>query len=233
MKIILTDPCDSGRHLALLPSACGCHDAHQPLPRVVPICSLSRSPSWYLQWPHLCPGLLCYRALLAYSLQVAGLFMVIFIFWTPCFYLTEYGLVHGMSAGLASYLFAIINVGSFVGRMLGGTFAYHACQFNVVIFACYSSDIFLFCWLAITSSAGLILLSVLLEGTSDIIKAMMMSTITLCTSSKPGMFEILNLVFFVLANGTFPTSHRLEYVPASQRSSLASQVLLELQSWAP
>ncbi|POR33770.1 Riboflavin transporter MCH5 [Tolypocladium paradoxum] len=113
----------------------------------------------------------------AYSLQVAALFMVILGLWTPYFYLAEYGLAHGMSPNLASYLFALINGGSFVGRMLGGTFAQRLGQFNVITFACYASSILLFCWLRITTSAGLIVLSLLFGGTSGIIIALMMSTI--------------------------------------------------------
>ncbi|KAL7626426.1 hypothetical protein AAE478_003198 [Parahypoxylon ruwenzoriense] len=113
----------------------------------------------------------------AYSLQVAGLFMVVLGFWTPYFYLADYGRQYGMAPNLASYLFALINAGSFVGRMLGGTFAQHVGQFNVVTFACYSSAILLFCWLRIFTSAGLIVLAILFGATSGIIIALMMSTI--------------------------------------------------------
>ncbi|KAG6365562.1 hypothetical protein INS49_007173 [Diaporthe citri] len=116
----------------------------------------------------------------AYSLQVAGLFLVVLGFWTPYFYLATYAEAHGMSSALASYLFAIINAGSFAGRVLGGTFAQHAGQFNVTTLACYSSAVLLFCWLAITSSAGLIVLSVLFGGTSGVIIALMMSTVAHC-----------------------------------------------------
>lgn len=116
----------------------------------------------------------------AYSLQVAGLFLVVLGFWTPYFYLATYAEARGMSSALASYLFAIINAGSFAGRVLGGTFAQHAGQFNVTALACYSSAVLLFCWLAITSSAGLIVLSVLFGGTSGIIIALMMSTVAHC-----------------------------------------------------
>ncbi|KAI7788058.1 major facilitator superfamily domain-containing protein [Diaporthe eres] len=116
----------------------------------------------------------------AYSLQVAGLFLVVLGFWTPYFYLATYAEAHGMSSILASYLFAIINAGSFAGRVLGGTFAQRASQFNVTALACYSSAVLLFCWLAITSSAGLIVLSVLFGGTSGIIIALMMSTVAHC-----------------------------------------------------
>ncbi|KAL1875242.1 hypothetical protein Daus18300_003313 [Diaporthe australafricana] len=116
----------------------------------------------------------------AYSLQVAGLFMVVLGFWTPYFYLATYAEAHGMSSSLASYLFAIINAGSFMGRILGGTFAQYIGQFNVTVFACYSSALLLFCWLAVTSSAGLIVLSALFGGTSGIIIALMMSTVAHC-----------------------------------------------------
>ncbi|KAB5585659.1 major facilitator superfamily domain-containing protein [Coniochaeta sp. 2T2.1] len=117
----------------------------------------------------------------AYSLQVAGLFLVVLGFWTPYFYLASYARERGgMAPGLASYLFAILNAGSFVGRMLGGTFAHRLGQFNVVTFSCYASAILLFCWLRITSSAGLIVFSVLFGATSGIIIALMMSTMAQC-----------------------------------------------------
>jgi MFS family permease len=116
----------------------------------------------------------------AYSLQVAGLFMVVLGFWTPYFYIAAYGQEHGMSPVLASYLFAILNAGSFAGRVLGGTFAQRLGQFNVVTFSCYASAILLFCWLKITTSAGLIVLSLLFGATSGIVIALMMSTMAHC-----------------------------------------------------
>ena len=113
----------------------------------------------------------------AYSFQVAALFMVVLGIWTPYFYLAEYGLAHGMSSSLASYLFAIINAGSFMGRMLGGSVAQYLGQFNVITVACYSSALLLFCWLKITSPAGIIVLSLLFGGISGIVIALMMSTV--------------------------------------------------------
>lgn len=116
----------------------------------------------------------------AYSFQVAGLFFIVLGFWTPYFYLADYAQAHGMSSSLGAYLFAIINAGSLVGRILGGSFAQYVGQFNVVTVACYSSSLLLFCWLAITSSAGLIVLSVLFGATSGTIIALMMSTVAHC-----------------------------------------------------
>jgi predicted MFS family arabinose efflux permease len=115
----------------------------------------------------------------AYSFQVLGLFFVVLGFWTPYFYLAEYGLDHGMATSLANYLFALINAGSFVGRMLGGTSAKRLGHFNVVTFPCYASAILLLCWLRVTS-AGLVVLSIFFGATSGIIIALMMSTIAHC-----------------------------------------------------
>lgn len=109
----------------------------------------------------------------AYSLQVAAQFMVVLGIWTPYFYLAGYGLSRGMAPRLASYLFAMINAGSFVGRILGGAFAQYLGQFNVITAAFYVSSILLFCWLKVYTSAGLIVLSILFGATSGIIIALM------------------------------------------------------------
>jgi MFS family permease len=82
-----------------------------------------------------------------------------------------------MAPNLASYLFAFLNAGSYFGRILGGTVAQHLGQFNVITFACYGSAILMFCWLQVTTSAGLILISLLFGATSGIIIALMMSTV--------------------------------------------------------
>ncbi|KKO96864.1 riboflavin transporter MCH5 [Trichoderma harzianum] len=114
----------------------------------------------------------------AFSLQVAALFMIILGLWTPYFYLADYGSLHGMSPGLASYLFALINAGSFLGRVFAGSVAKYLGQFNVITAACYASGLLMFCWLKITSTAGLIVLAVLFGATSGIIIGLMYTTIS-------------------------------------------------------
>lgn len=137
----------------------------------------------------------------AFSLQVAALFMVILGLWTPYFYLADYGSAHGMSLNLASYLFALINAGSFLGRVFAGAVARHLGQFNVITVACYASGILMFCWLKITSSAGLIVLSILFGATSGIIIALMFTTIA-HTADHPSKVS-LNLLFSVLKANAF------------------------------
>jgi predicted MFS family arabinose efflux permease len=127
-----------------------------------------------------------------YSLQVAAMFMVILGLWTPYFYLANYGLAHGMSANLAGYLFALINAGSFLGRILGGLLANRVGQFNVVTAACYLSSLLLFCWLAISSSAGLVVFAVLFGAVSGAIIALMMPLFA-HTADHPSKVSLLEL----------------------------------------
>jgi MFS family permease len=110
-------------------------------------------------------------------LQVAALFMVVLGLWTPYFYIATYGIEHGMSVRLANYLFALINAGSFIGRVSGGFLAGWVGQFNVITASCYISAILIFAWLGVTSTAGLIVLAILFGASSGIIIALMMSTI--------------------------------------------------------
>lgn len=136
-----------------------------------PVTSMRRTGSLFLLGAFKSP---------VYSFQVVGLFFVVLGFWTPFFYLAEYGLDHGMSPTLATYLFALINAGSFAGRMLGGMCSQWLGQFNVVTFSCYATAVLLYCWLSITSTAGLVVLSILFGATSGIIIALMMSTVAHC-----------------------------------------------------
>ncbi|KAL7947996.1 MFS general substrate transporter [Trichoderma barbatum] len=137
----------------------------------------------------------------AFSLQVAALFMVILGLWTPYFYLADYGSVHGMSPNLASYLFALINAGSFLGRVFAGAVARQLGQFNVITVACYASGILMFCWLKITSSAGLIVLSILFGATSGIIIALMFTTIAHTADHPSKIGTYLGMSTFLIGFG--------------------------------
>lgn len=157
----------------------------------------------------------------AYAFQVAALFMVVLGLLTPYFYLAEYGLAHGMDPKLAGYLFALINAGSFIGRMSGGVLSGWVGQFNVITSACYLSSMLLFCWLAITSSAGLIVLALFFGGTSGIIIALMMSTIAY-TADHPSKVSARCCKSY--ESSLCLTSRRLALTSANQLSWLDSLV---------
>lgn len=109
----------------------------------------------------------------AYSVQVVALFLVVLGFFSPYFFLADYALAHGVSPHLANYLFAFLNAGSLVGRVGGGFVALYLGMFNAMVFACFASAILLYCWLAITSTAGLICFGLLFGATSGMIIALM------------------------------------------------------------
>ncbi|GME26830.1 putative mfs monocarboxylate protein [Neofusicoccum parvum] len=113
----------------------------------------------------------------AYTLQVAGLFLISWGLWTPFFYLSTYGLRHGMDASLATYLVAVINGGSFVGRMGGGAAALALGQFNLVAAASLASGVLVLCWLCIASTGGLVALAALYGATSGMVIALMIATL--------------------------------------------------------
>lgn len=115
-----------------------------------------------------------------YSLLVLAVFFTILGIFTPYFYLASYGVAHGMSTNLANYLFALINAGSFVGRVGAGMLSTRLGQFNVIAFAALMSSVLIFCWLATTSSAGLIVLTLFIGGTTGAVIAIMMSTFAHC-----------------------------------------------------
>lgn len=163
-----------------------------------------------------------------YSLQVAAMFMVILGLWTPYFYLANYGLAHGMSANLAGYLFALINAGSFLGRILGGLLANHVGQFNVVIAACYLSPFLLFCWLAISSSAGLVVFAVLFGAVSGAIIALMMPLFA-HTADHPSKVSHRSCTMFP----HHLTSYRLALTSDNQPSWSVSRVSSARPSLAP
>ena len=58
-----------------------------------------------------------------YSLLTAAMFFVFLAMFIPFYYLPSYGLAHGMSLNMSNNLLAILNAGSFVGRIVSGILA--------------------------------------------------------------------------------------------------------------
>lgn len=70
------------------------------------------------------------------------------------------------------------------GDVLGGTFAQYDSQFNLTLMACYSSTASLFCWLAIVSAVGLIVLLVLFGVPSGITIALVIIAMAYCAPRR-------------------------------------------------
>lgn len=58
-----------------------------------------------------------------YNLLTAAMFFVFLGMFIPFYYLPSYGLAHGMSLDMSNNLLAILNAGSFAGRIISGILA--------------------------------------------------------------------------------------------------------------
>lgn len=96
---------------------------------------------------------------LAYSFQVAGFFCGFMGLYMPFFYAQVYALQqHITNENLAFYLLAVMNSTSVFGRIVPNLFADRVGPFNVVIPCAAISALLCICFMAIKSSAGIIVL---------------------------------------------------------------------------
>ncbi|GAB7355508.1 hypothetical protein MBLNU459_g5997t1 [Dothideomycetes sp. NU459] len=112
-----------------------------------------------------------------YSIQVAGIFLVIWGLLTPFFYLPTFAEAHGISLDLSIYVLAILNAASVFGRLLTGPASTTLGRFNTLTLASLICSILVFCWLRITSLASIIVFSVLYGFFSGFIVALFPATL--------------------------------------------------------
>lgn len=112
-----------------------------------------------------------------YSLQILGLFLILWGMFTPIFYLPTYAEEHGMSDNLAWYLISILNAASFFGRLLGGHLAVTMGPFPLLSGCGAVYGIVALCWMRATSHAAIITLAVLFGFFSGGIIGLMLATI--------------------------------------------------------
>lgn len=120
----------------------------------------------------------------AYYLQIAGLFLVIWALFVPFFYIPGYATSISIDVDMSFYLIAILNAGSFFGRLLGGAMAVHLGRLNTLIGSAVICGILIFCWASITSLGGMIAFSVLFGFFSGNVIGMFPATIAM-TASRP------------------------------------------------
>ncbi|KAF2852406.1 MFS general substrate transporter, partial [Plenodomus tracheiphilus IPT5] len=95
----------------------------------------------------------------AYSLQVCGFFFGFMGLYMPFFYAQVYALQRGITnQNLAFYLLAVMNSTSVFGRIVPNIFADKLGPFNVVVPCCIVSGLLCICFIAVDSSAGIIVL---------------------------------------------------------------------------
>ncbi|KAJ5989590.1 MFS monocarboxylate transporter [Penicillium waksmanii] len=120
----------------------------------------------------------------AYTLQITGLFLVVWAMFIPFFYIPGYAQSISIDIDMSNYLIAILNAGSLLGRLLGGAVANHLGQFNTLAGASVICGILNFCWLSINSLGGMIAFSVLLGFFSGTIIGLFPATIAM-TAMNP------------------------------------------------
>jgi MFS family permease len=112
-----------------------------------------------------------------YSLQIAGLFLVIWGILIPIIFLPSYAQFKGMSRNLAWYSISVLNAGSLIGRLGSGFLAAYWGEFNILIASCGICGILIFCWYRIASNAAIMVFSVFFGIFSGVVVGMFASTI--------------------------------------------------------
>jgi len=97
-----------------------------------------------------------------YILTVISICLLLWGMFIPFFFIPDFGLSVGVSQDMSVYLVAILNATSLFGRVLGGHIADKLGRFNVLVFMGISSAVFLFCWAAVSTPAGVIVISALM-----------------------------------------------------------------------
>lgn len=75
-----------------------------------------------------------------YVLLIAAMFFIFWGMFMPFYYLPSYGLAHGMSLYMANNLLAILNAGSFFGRIVSGVLADKLGRFASFHSSCASQE---------------------------------------------------------------------------------------------
>ncbi|KAL8857826.1 MAG: hypothetical protein Q9178_005582 [Gyalolechia marmorata] len=96
-----------------------------------------------------------------YALLTAAMFFIFWGMFIPFYYLPSYGLAHGMSLYMANNLLAILNAGSFAGRIVSGILADKLGRFNITFICALFAGIILMTLHAIQTPAGIIIFSIL------------------------------------------------------------------------
>ncbi|KAF6790362.1 monocarboxylate permease-like protein [Colletotrichum sojae] len=122
-----------------------------------------------------------------YSVLVIALFFLFIGMLVPLFYLPTYGILKGMPVTLASYLVAMINGASILGRIIPGIVGDKVGQLNALLFAGASTAVMIFCWPAAVTQNGIIAFAVLFGFCSGAIISGGAVALTLCPKDPRNM----------------------------------------------
>ncbi|CAI7579030.1 unnamed protein product [Penicillium manginii] len=135
----------------------------------------------------------------AYTLQITGLFLVVWAMFIPFFYIPGYAQSISIDVNMSNYLIAILNAGSLIGRLVGGVVANRLGQFNTLAGASIICGILNFCWLSIHSLGGMVGFSVLLGFSSGIVIGLFPATIAMTATKTNEIGSYLGMGLGVLS----------------------------------
>lgn len=119
-----------------------------------------------------------------YTIQVVGLFLVMWALFVPFYFIPGYAQSISISTDLSFYLIAILNAGSLVGRIVSGAVANQIGRFNTLSGSSVICGILILCWLRVNSHGGMIVFSVLFGFFSGTIISLFTATIAM-TAPQP------------------------------------------------
>jgi MFS family permease len=90
---------------------------------------------------------------------IGSIFLTMMGVFMPFFYLPTFGVAHGMSTQLASYIVAILNGASFFGRVIPGILGDRLGRLNMLFGAAICTGILILCMQALDSNASIIVFS--------------------------------------------------------------------------
>lgn len=104
-----------------------------------------------------------------FVLLIASLFFMMLGMFTPLFFIPTYAVSRGVETTLASYLLAIVNASSTFGRIIPGIVADKYGRMNTFSVAGFSTGIVILCLNQATTTAGLVVYSVVFGFTSGMV----------------------------------------------------------------
>ncbi|KAK3657996.1 hypothetical protein LTR22_009048 [Elasticomyces elasticus] len=136
-----------------------------------------------------------------FILLCAGLFVGMFGFFIPLFYVATYAVSIGFSTNLAFYLVSIVNGASLFGRILPGIVADRFGRFNMLAISMFAASIVAFCWTAATSVAGLVVWTLAFGFTSGALLSLQLA----CSTTLAGSSSMATVIGTVMGATSIAT----------------------------
>ncbi|KAL4898131.1 major facilitator superfamily domain-containing protein [Aspergillus ambiguus] len=115
-----------------------------------------------------------------YNLIIGAFFFMLIAMFAPLFYIPTYAVSRGVEATLASYLLAIVNAASTFGRIIPGVLADKFGRLNIFMIGGLATGIVVFCFNEATSTAGLVVYSIVVGFFSGTIISGGAAAFTVC-----------------------------------------------------